>query len=251
MSNDNKTTPILKDNKSWNMGWNIFWMVTIFLLCLSPIFFIYSNNAQRNKNYIEENLSKNRIYICRNKTECQVILQKTQQIQDKIYKNIENTQIQIDNQDKIINSLTFSVSLYAVLITVISIFFSLRESQRIDKALDEINEFKENLSEQLSKEFNKKQKELNGKFEKKFKKLKSDFNEFEDKYNKLEISLSNNKTEEKNEEFVQQPDTRDTDIDRDDIDNSVLQNETNGNNTNKNELNFESFLDNKSRYSKS
>ena len=225
MSNENKTESIPKNNKIWNVVWNISWMTIIFLLCISPIIFIYFNNTQSNKNYLEEISSKNMIYTCKSKSECQVIQQKIQQIRYEIQKEyIENIQIKIDNQDKIINSLTFSVSLYAVLITVISIFFSLRESQRIDKALDEIDELKEKLTEKLSNDFKQKLEELK--------------NDFEGKYNNLVRTI--NLPNRNNEELTKNLAVRNTDKSID-IDNNVLQNETNENSTNKNELNFKAI----------
>ena len=227
MSNENKTKSILKNNKIWNAVWNISWVAIIFLLCISPIIFIYFNNTQSKKNYLEEISSKNMIYTCKSKSECQVIQQKIQQIKYEIQKEyIENIQIKIDNQDKIINSLTFSVSLYAVLITVISIFFSLRESQRIDKALDEIDEFKEELTEKLSQDFKHQ-----------LQRLKDDF---EGKYNNLVKTI--NPSNKNNEELTKNLAIRDTDISSD-IDNSVLQNEPDENSKNKNELDYGSHIE--------
>ncbi|HFC8486270.1 hypothetical protein HMPREF2952_10425 [Neisseria sp. HMSC068C12] len=243
MSNENKTESIPKNNKIWNVVWNISWMTIIFLLCISPIIFIYFNNTQSNKNYLEEISSKNMIYTCKSKSECQVIQQKIQQIRYEIQKEyIENIQIKIDNQDKIINSLTFSVSLYAVLITVISIFFSLRESQRIDKALDEIDEFKEKSTEIINEaldEIDELKEKLTEKLSNDFKqKLEELKNDFEGKYNNLVRTI--NLPNRNNEELTKNLAVRNTDKSID-IDNNVLQNETNENSTNKNELNFKAI----------
>ena len=253
MSNENKTESIPKNNKIWNVVWNISWMTIIFLLCISPIIFIYFNNTQSNKNYLEEISSKNMIYTCKSKSECQVIQQKIQQIRYEIQKEyIENIQIKIDNQDKIINSLTFSVSLYAVLITVISIFFSLRESQRIDKALDDINNFKEKLDDTLNQKYNdidEKLSEIDEKLseidekrseiDKRLKRLNSKVDNFKGEYNEFVKGLDSSfsETKEKTEDFIQQSVGRDTDI-SDEIKNDVLKNKTDENNKNKNELYF-------------
>ena len=234
MSNDDKTKSTPQNNKNWNA----FWLGTIFLLCISPIIFIYFNNTQSNKNYLEEISSKNMIYSCKSKTECQGIQRKIQQIKYEIHKEyIENIQIKIDNQDKIINSLTFSVSLYAVLITVISIFFSLRESQRIDKALDDINNFKEKLDSTINQKYNtldERLEEIDNKLrevvDEKLREVDEKLREF---VKGLDSSFS--ETKEKTEDFIQQSVGRDTDI-SDEIKNEVLKNKTDENNKNKNEL---------------
>lgn len=262
MSNDDKTKSTPQNNKNWNA----FWLGTIFLLCISPIIFIYFNNTQSNKNYLEEISSKNMIYSCKSKTECQGIQRKIQQIKYEIHKEyIENIQIKIDNQDKIINSLTFSVSLYAVLITVISIFFSLRESQRIDKALDDINNFKEKLDSTINQKYNtlderleeidnklrevvdEKLREVDEKLsvidekrseiDEKLEKLNSKVDDFKGEYNEFVKGLDSSfsETKEKTEDFIQQSVGRDTDI-SDEIKNEVLKNKTDENNKNKNEL---------------
>ncbi|OHR20600.1 hypothetical protein HMPREF2560_04665 [Neisseria sp. HMSC078H04] len=242
MSNDDKTKSTPQNNKNWNA----FWLGIIFLLCISPIIFIYFNNTQSNKNYLEEISSKNMIYSCKSKTECQGVQRKIQQIKYEIHKEyIENIQIKIDNQDKIINSLTFSVSLYAVLITVISIFFSLRESQRIDKALDDINNFKEKLDDTLNQKYNdidEKLSEIDEKrseIDKRLKRLNSKVDNFKGEYNEFVKGLDSSfsETKEKTEDFIQQSVGRDTDI-SDEIKNDVLKNKTDENNKNKNELYF-------------
>ena len=256
MSNDDKTKSTPQNNKNWNA----FWLGIIFLLCISPIIFIYFNNTQSNKNYLEEISSKNMIYSCKSKTECQGVQRKIQQIKYEIHKEyIENIQIKIDNQDKIINSLTFSVSLYAVLITVISIFFSLRESQRIDKALDDINNFKEKLDDTLNQKYNdideklseideklseidEKRSEIDEKrseIDKRLKRLNSKVDNFKGEYNEFVKGLDSSfsETKEKTEDFIQQSVGRDTDI-SDEIKNDVLKNKTDENNKNKNELYF-------------
>jgi hypothetical protein len=233
--NDKKT-----GKNNWNIIWNSFWLLIIFglFVIISITMFIIprssdqsSNIQNSSKNYLDKNLLENTTISCKNRKECQAIERKFQQIKDDIYRgDIEKIQLKIDNQDKIINSLTFSVSLYAVLITVISIFFSLRESQRIDKALDEVNELKEKLTNQINEELKNKLIEL----QKDIVKVKDDSNKFRKQYF--------DKTKEKNEEFPQQLVTRDADISSD-IDNSVLQNETNENSKNKNELDYGSLIE--------
>lgn len=235
-SQDDKKT----GKNNWNIIWNSFWLLIIFglFVTISITMFIIpkssdqsSNIQSSSKNYLDKNLLENTTISCKNRKECQAIERKFQQIKDDIYRgDIEKIQLKIDNQDKIINSLTFSVSLYAVLITVISIFFSLRESQRIDKALNEVNELKEKLTNQINEELKNKLIEL----QKDIVKVKDESNEFRNQYF--------DKTKEKNEKFPQQLVTRDADISSD-IDNSVLQNETNENSKNKNELDYGSLLE--------
>ena len=106
----------------------------------------------------------------------------------------------------------------------------MRESQRIDKALNEVNELKEKLTNQINEELKNKLIEL----QKDIVKVKDESNEFRNQYF--------DKTKEKNEKFPQQLVTRDADISSD-IDNSVLQNETNENSKNKNELDYGSLLE--------
>lgn len=234
-SQDNKKT----GKNNWNIVWNSFWLLIIFglFVTISITMFIIpkssdqsSNIKSSSKNYLDKNLLENTTISCKNRKECQAIERKFQQIKDDIYRgDIEKIQLKIDNQDKIINSLTFSVSLYAVLITVISIFFSLRESQRIDKALDEVNELKEKLTNQFNEELKNKLIEL----QKDIVKVKDDSNEFKQYFDK---------TKEKNEKLPQQLVTRDADISSD-IDNSVLQNEPNENSKNKNELDYGSLIE--------
>lgn len=235
-SQDNKKT----GKNNWNIVWNSFWLLIIFglFVTISITMFIIpkssdqsSNIKNSSKNYLDKNLLENTTISCKNRKECQAIERKFQQIKDDIYRgDIEKIQLKIDNQDKIINSLTFSVSLYAVLITVISIFFSLRESQRIDKALDEVNELKEKLTNQFNEELKNKLIELQNDIVK----VKDDSNEFRKQYF--------DKTKEKNEKFPQQLVTRDADISSD-INNSVLQNESNENSKNKNELDYGSLIE--------
>lgn len=165
-SQDDKKT----GKNNWNIIWNSFWLIIIFGLFVTIYITMFtipklsdqsSNIQSSSKNYLDKNLLENTTISCKNRKECRAIERKFQQIKDDIYRgDIEKIQLKIDNQDKIINSLTFSVSLYAVLITVISIFFSLRESQRIDKALDEVNELKEKLTNQFNEELKNKLIEL-------------------------------------------------------------------------------------------
>ncbi|WP_036493590.1 hypothetical protein [Neisseria mucosa] len=192
-SQDNKKT----GKNNWNIVWNSFWLLIIFglFVTISITMFIIpkssdqsSNIKSSSKNYLDKNLLENTTISCKNRKECQAIERKFQQIKDDIYRgDIEKIQLKIDNQDKIINSLTFSVSLYAVLITVISIFFSLRESQRIDKALDEVNELKEKLTNQFNEELKNKLIEL----QKDIVKVKDDSNEFKQYFDKTKEKTKN------------------------------------------------------------
>lgn len=235
-SQDNKKT----GKNNWNIVWNSFWLPIILgsFVTISITMFIIpkssdqsSNIKSSSKNYLDKNLLENTIISRKNRKECQAIERKSQQIKDDIYRgDIEKIQLKIDNQDKIINSLTSPVSLYAVLITVISIFFSLRESQRIGKALDEVNKLKEKLTNQFNEELKNKLIELR----KDIVKVKDGSNEFKQYFDK---------TKEKNEKLPQQLVTRDAGNISNDIDNSVLQNEPNKNSKNKNELNYGSLIE--------
>lgn len=238
VSQDDKKTR----KNTWNIIWNVFWLLIIFglfiiIFRISP--FNQSSNIQSSsKSYLDKSLLENTTISCTNRKECQAIKREFQQIKDDIYRvDIEKIQLKIDNQDKIINSLTFSVSLYAVLITVISIFFSLRESQRIDKALDDINNFKEKERDEKLSVIDKKLSVIDKKrsvIDKKLEKLNSKVDDFKGEYNEfvkeLDNSFSGNK--EKNGDFIQRSVGRDTDI-SDEIKNDVLKNKTDENNKNK------------------
>lgn len=87
-------------------------------------------------------------------------------IKNELENNVSNS---LRAYDKNIDILTFSLSLYAVLITVISLFFSFRESQRIDKGLEDIdialskvNSKLENI-EETNNQLNNKLKEVDDK----------------------------------------------------------------------------------------
>lgn len=263
-SQDDKKT----GKNNWNIIWNGFWLLIIFglFVTISITMFIIpklsdqsSNIQSSSKNYLDKNLLENTTISCKNRKECGAIERKFQQIKDDIYRgDIEKIQLKIDNQDKIINSLTFSVSLYAVLITVISIFFSLRESQRIDKALDDINNFKEKLDSTINQQYNtldERLKEIDNELRKvvdeklrevdeklsvideKREKLNSKVDDFKGEYNEFVKGLDSSfsETKEKTEDFIQQSVGRDTDI-SDEIKNEVLKNKTDENNKNKNDL---------------
>ena len=117
-SQDDKKT----GKNNWNIIWNSFWLLIIFglFVTISITMFIIpkssdqsSNIQSSSKNYLDKNLLENTTISCKNRKECGAIERKFQQIKDDIYRgDIEKIQLKIDNQDKIINSLTFSVSLY-------------------------------------------------------------------------------------------------------------------------------------------
>ena len=56
----------------------------------------------------------------------------------------------LEDQDRISGSLTLLISLYAILITVIAIFFSLRESSRIDDGLEAFTKEKIKIDKELN-----------------------------------------------------------------------------------------------------
>ena len=134
----------------------------------------------------------------------------------------------------------------------------MRESQRIDKALDDINNFKEKLDSTINQKYNtlderleeidnklrevvdEKLREVDEKLsviDEKREKLNSKVDDFKGEYNEFVKGLDSSfsETKEKTEDFIQQSVGRDTDI-SDEIKNEVLKNKTDENNKNKNEL---------------
>ncbi|MCL9763214.1 hypothetical protein [Neisseria subflava] len=132
--------------------WHFVWLLIIGLLCYSPLYFIKYDFQNQNLptseyNKIEIKLPTNpkKSLNCKeeaDKLNCVAwnkILQDIKIELDEYHKNnVEIQNIRLDNHDKNLDILTFVISLYAILITVISIFFSLKESQRIDSGLQDI-----------------------------------------------------------------------------------------------------------------
>lgn len=132
--------------------WHFVWLLMIGLLCYSPLYFIKYDFQNQNVptseyNKIEIKLPTNpkKALNCKeqaDKLNCVAwnkILQDIKIELDEYHKNnVEIQNIRLDNHDKNLDILTFVISLYAILITVISIFFSLKESQRIDSGLQDI-----------------------------------------------------------------------------------------------------------------
>ena len=138
----------------------------------------------------------------------------------------------------------------------------MRESQRIDKALDDINNFKEKLDSTINQKYNtlderleeidnklrevvdeklrevdEKLREVDEKLsviDEKREKLNSKVDDFKGEYNEFVKGLDSSfsETKEKTEDFIQQSVGRDTDI-SDEIKNEVLKNKTDENNKNK------------------
>ena len=118
-------------------------------------------------------------------------------IKNELENNVSNS---LRAYDKNIDILTFSLSLYAVLITVISLFFSFRESQRIDKgledmdiALSKVNSKLENI-EETNNQLNNKLKEVDGKLKEvddKLKEVDDKLKEVDDKLQEVNNRLDN------------------------------------------------------------
>ncbi|HFC8542236.1 TPA: hypothetical protein ACFP4Q_000339 [Neisseria weaveri] len=158
--------------------WDGIWLFIIIILCVSPLlffFFVLKDKQNYSIDYSNSDVfSKSYYFYCKEDKECQIIQRQikdsVEEINKKVNINIEQIQLRIDNQERIINTLTFSVSMYAILITVISIFFSLRESQRIDKGLDDFKL----LQEQIINGYQEADKSVEEKLEKSVEKAKSD-----------------------------------------------------------------------------
>jgi len=115
-------------------------------------------------------------------------------IKNELENNVSNS---LRAYDKNIDILTFSLSLYAVLITVISLFFSFRESQRIDKgledmdiALSKVNSKLENI-EETNNQLNNKLKEVDDKLKEVDDKLQEVNNRLDNKLQEVNNRLDN------------------------------------------------------------
>ena len=117
----------------------------------------------------------------------------------------------------------------------------MRESQRIDKALDDINNFKEKLDNTLNRKYNEIDEKRSvideklGEIDERLGKLNIKVDDFEGKYNEFVQELNGSFSE--NKDFIQHPVGRDMDISYE-IKNDVLKNKTDENNKNKNEFIF-------------
>jgi len=128
-----------------------FWYCLIILLSLPPLISTgYGIFKDKNLNSISINISipeSFNVESCLNKKDKKTCLEISKSIehtkdemkrmQNELENNISNS---LRAYDKNIDVLSFSLSLYAILITVISLFFSFRESQRIDEGLKKMDD---------------------------------------------------------------------------------------------------------------
>ncbi len=181
--------------------WHFAWLVIILILCCTPIYFINYDFHNQNLPKVEYNeveiklpANPKKALNCKeedDKLNCVAwnkILQDIKIELDEYHKNnVEKQNIRLDNHDKHLDILAFVISLYAVLITVVSIFFSLKESQRIDSGLGDIE-----------KKFTDYQNQLES-YKAEIKKAKEEFstdlNKFKEEIKKFEIQLDSVKSE--------------------------------------------------------
>lgn len=134
---------------------NIIWYLIIILLCISPILnlWFYKDTIEYHKLSIHIETSKLvELTDCKRAKDIQKCIAHAQElikVKDEI-KSIENNLNQnissvLNNYDKNIDILTFSLTFYAILITIISIFFSIRESSRIDEKLASLRSLEQKL----------------------------------------------------------------------------------------------------------
>lgn len=142
-----------------------FWYCLIILLSLPPLIStIYGIFKDENLNSISINISipeSFNIESCLNKKDKKTCLEISKSIehtkdemkrmQNELENNISNS---LRAYDKNIDVLSFSLSLYAILITVISLFFSFRESQRIDEGLKKMDDSLVDITSKLENKLN-------------------------------------------------------------------------------------------------
>ena len=138
-----------------------FWFILIIVLALPPLISSINTIFKNidNKETISITLMVPESFTvdsCLNKknSSCLGISKSIEHIKDELKKIKNELENNISNSlrvyDKNIDVLTFSLSLYAILITVISLFFSFRESQRIDKGLEKMDGALSNINDELN-----------------------------------------------------------------------------------------------------
>lgn len=142
-----------------------FWYCLIILLSLPPLIStVYGIFKDENLNSISINISipeSFNVESCLNKKDKKTCLEisksiehtkdEMKRIQNELENNISNS---LRAYDKNIDVLSFSLSLYAILITVISLFFSFRESQRIDEGLKKMDDSLVDITSKLENKLN-------------------------------------------------------------------------------------------------
>lgn len=142
-----------------------FWYCLIICLSLPPLIStIYGIFKDENINSISINISipeSFNVESClnqKNKKTCLEISKaiehtknEMKRMQNELENNISNS---LRAYDKNIDVLSFSLSLYAILITVISLFFSFRESQRIDEGLKKMDDSLVDITSKLEAKLN-------------------------------------------------------------------------------------------------
>lgn len=188
--------------------WHFAWLVIILILCCTPIYFInydfYNQNLHKVEyNEVEIKLPANpkKALNCKeeaDKLNCVAwnkILQDIKIELDEYHKNnVEKQNIRLDNHDKNLDILAFVISLYAVLITVVSIFFSLKESQRIDSGLQDIEKKFTDYQSELNN-YQSKLRSYKDEIERAKKEFSTDINKFKAEIKKFEIQLDSVKSE--------------------------------------------------------
>lgn len=142
-----------------------FWYCLIILLSLPPLIStVHGIFKGGNLNSISINISipeSFNVESCLNKKDKKTCLEISKSIehtkdemkrmQNELENNISNS---LRAYDKNIDVLSFSLSLYAILITVISLFFSFRESQRIDEGLKKMDDSLDDITSKLENKLN-------------------------------------------------------------------------------------------------
>lgn len=128
-----------------------FWYVLFFVLAVPPsvssIYGIFKDKSVESISInitIPESFSFDSCLNKRNNTKCLEMIKSIENVKNEI----KRVQSELENNissslrayDKNIDILSFSLSLYAILITVVSLFFSFRESQRVDEGLNKMED---------------------------------------------------------------------------------------------------------------
>ncbi|MDO4227690.1 hypothetical protein, partial [Neisseria sp.] len=184
-----------KENKlkDWSTFWNVAWLLFIFILCITPGLVSFFFRNQQPSKEAEVGITIYASYPselnCEEKVDdlkCIMWRKGLQEIKSQLEdyhkNNFKQQDIRLDNYEKNLNVITLVISLYAVLITVISIFFSLRESYRIDKGLESYDKKFDNVFKSVEDDINKAIKRYDEKINERLNKI----TKLEEQYNNLE-----------------------------------------------------------------